>query len=67
MDAFQSALDVVLDRLKEMRDGGGRWPRASRASLEALRRIPVAAVCDRRIGDPDASPSGHRPPLQKTE
>ncbi|MEO5722407.1 MAG: uracil-DNA glycosylase [Chthoniobacterales bacterium] len=40
MDAFQSALDVVLDRLAQLRDGGGRWPRASRQALDLLLQIP---------------------------
>ncbi len=42
MDPFQSALDVVIDRLEQLRDGGGRRPRASRAVLELIRNIPAA-------------------------
>jgi uracil-DNA glycosylase len=33
---FSPALELVLDALKQMRDGGGRWPRASRSSLARL-------------------------------
>ncbi len=33
---FQSALDVVVDTLEQMRAGGGRRPRASRSAIEAL-------------------------------
>ncbi len=33
MDQFQSALGLVLDRLEQVRAGGGRWPRASRKVL----------------------------------
>ena len=36
MDPFQSALGVVLDGLEQIRAGGGRWPRASRAALRNL-------------------------------
>ncbi len=36
MTHFDSALDVVLDTLKQMRKGGGRRPRASRTVLAAL-------------------------------
>ena len=42
MDPFQSALDVVLDRLVQMRDDGGRWPRASRSALNLLRQTHAA-------------------------
>jgi uracil-DNA glycosylase len=38
---FPPALDLVLTALAEMRDGGGRLPRASRISLVELRR-PMA-------------------------
>lgn len=38
MTEFQSALDSVLGRLEQIRDGGGRWPRASRAALAILHR-----------------------------
>ena len=41
MDHFQSALDVVLDRLGRIRDDGGRWPRASRSALTLLRQTPA--------------------------
>src|SRR5947199_7400326 len=40
MDEFQSALGVVIDRLEEIRDGGGRWPRASREVLALLQQVP---------------------------
>jgi DNA polymerase len=38
MDEFQSALGAVLETLEKMRDGGGRWPRASRETLARLQR-----------------------------
>jgi DNA polymerase len=38
MKEFQSALESVIGRLEEIRDGGGRWPRASRDVLALLRR-----------------------------
>ena len=41
MEPFQSALDVVLDHLEQIRDGGSRQPRASRAVLTRLRQIPA--------------------------
>jgi len=41
MTPFGSALDVVLDRLKQIRDGGGRWPRASRSVLANLAHAKV--------------------------
>ena len=41
MDEFQSALSVVLERLEQIRDGGGRWPRASREALALLQEAPV--------------------------
>jgi DNA polymerase len=37
---FQSALDLVIGRLEQIRDGGGRWPRASRENLANLYRTP---------------------------
>ena len=40
---FSPALELVLDALERMRDGGGRWPRASRSSLAQLHdRAPIA-------------------------
>ncbi|MDQ6911301.1 MAG: uracil-DNA glycosylase [Verrucomicrobiota bacterium] len=36
MAQFQSALELVIGRLEEIRDGGGRWLRASRSSLSVL-------------------------------
>ncbi|HEV8184392.1 MAG TPA: uracil-DNA glycosylase [Chthoniobacterales bacterium] len=36
MTEFQSALDVVVDTLEQMRAGGGRRPRASRSAIQAL-------------------------------
>lgn len=41
MSEFQSALDVVLGTLEQIRSGSGRRPRASRATLEALNARPV--------------------------
>jgi DNA polymerase len=43
---FHSALDVVLGTLEQIRAGGGRRPRASRSTLEALRayRAPAPQV-----------------------
>src|SRR3954453_10341521 len=41
MDEFQSALGVVIERLEEIRDGGGRWPRASREALALLQQMPT--------------------------
>ncbi len=43
MDRFQSALGTVLDRLEQMRAGGGRPPRASRSTLALLERISLPA------------------------
>ncbi len=43
MSDFQSALVSVLGTLEQIRDGGGRRPRASRHALTALHRTPVAA------------------------
>ncbi len=40
MAQFQSALGLVIERLEQIRDGGGRWPRASRESLANLYRTP---------------------------
>ncbi|MGI8438455.1 MAG: uracil-DNA glycosylase [Chthoniobacterales bacterium] len=40
MDEFQSALDAVIGQLEQIRDGGGRRPRASRASLLNLQQLP---------------------------
>jgi DNA polymerase len=42
---FQSALDSVLGTLEQIRTGGGRLPRASRAALEALSR-PAAPTAE---------------------
>lgn len=41
MDEFQSALGLVLDRLEQIRDGGGRWPRASREVVSLLHVVPT--------------------------
>lgn len=41
MDEFQSALGLVLDRLEQIRDGGGRWPRASRKIVSLLQATPA--------------------------
>lgn len=41
MDPFQPALDLVLDRLEQIRDGGGRRPMASRSALTQLRQTAV--------------------------
>lgn len=38
MKEFQSALEVVLGTLEQMRTQGGRWPRASRRALAGLHR-----------------------------
>ncbi len=43
MDQFQSALDVVLEKLEQIRGSGGRWPRASRHALLALQQTPPVA------------------------
>ena len=42
MTDFQSALDLVIERLEEIRVHGGRWPRASRESLTLLYRAAPA-------------------------
>ena len=42
MPDFQTALENVLGKLGEIRDGGGRWPRASRSVLTLLQHAPVA-------------------------
>jgi DNA polymerase len=39
---FSPALDLVLDALEQMRDSGGKLPRASRVSLTQLQRSVVA-------------------------
>ncbi|MFN2508607.1 MAG: uracil-DNA glycosylase family protein [Chthoniobacterales bacterium] len=39
MDQFDSALDIVLARLEQMRAGTGEWPRASRTALAALQGL----------------------------
>lgn len=44
MDPFQSALGVVIDRLEQMRVDGGRWPKASRSTLELLRQPAVSPL-----------------------
>lgn len=41
VDEFQSALGVVIDTLEQIRAGGGRWPRAARATLDSLQRAPL--------------------------
>jgi uracil-DNA glycosylase family 4 len=41
---FSPALDLVLTALEQMRDNGGRLPRASRVSLTELRRTPSVAT-----------------------
>ena len=41
MNEFQSALDAVLNTLEQMRAGGGRLPRASRSTLQALLAVPA--------------------------
>ncbi|MDQ6859535.1 MAG: uracil-DNA glycosylase, partial [Verrucomicrobiota bacterium] len=41
MDEFQSALGLVLERLEQIRDGGGRWPRASREVVSLLQARPA--------------------------
>src|SRR3712207_5868708 len=43
MNEFQSALDLVLTQLEQIRDGGGRWPRASRDALALLQHAPPRA------------------------
>ena len=42
MDQFQSALESVLGTLEQIRAGGGRWPRASRSTLDAMLHAPLA-------------------------
>src|SRR3954466_5426151 len=42
MDQFQSALEAVLENLEQIRDGGGRWPRASRETLALLHELPIS-------------------------
>ncbi len=43
MTEFQSALDVVIDTLEQIRAGGGRRPRASRNVLSALGAVRPTA------------------------
>ncbi|MEP6822187.1 MAG: uracil-DNA glycosylase [Chthoniobacterales bacterium] len=43
MDPFQSALGLVIDRLEQIRGGGGRWPKASRSVLALLQQQPAFA------------------------
>jgi uracil-DNA glycosylase family 4 len=43
MSEFQSALEVVLTNLEQIRAGGGRWPRASRATVAGLQQAPRRA------------------------
>ncbi len=47
MDQFQDALNLVLDRLEEIRVGGGRRPRASRLVMENLRDAPGGIVLNK--------------------
>ncbi|MGZ5537778.1 MAG: uracil-DNA glycosylase [Chthoniobacterales bacterium] len=49
MAQFQSALDLVIGRLEQIRDGGGRWPRASRSSLSILHQATPAADTSPRL------------------
>src|SRR3954470_15377730 len=44
MADFDSALEFVLERLEQIRDGGGRWPRASRETLTLLDPAEPAAA-----------------------
>jgi uracil-DNA glycosylase family 4 len=46
---FSPALDVVLTALEQMRDRGGKLPRASRVSLTQLHRPPVPAPAQESI------------------
>ncbi len=50
VNEFQSALDVVLGNLAQIRDGGGRWPRASRTTLALLREIAPPHPSPGRVG-----------------
>ena len=43
VDEFQSALNIAIERLEQIRAGGGGWPKASRATLDALRQATPAA------------------------
>ncbi|HEY0368029.1 MAG TPA: uracil-DNA glycosylase [Chthoniobacterales bacterium] len=52
MDEFQSALGVVLERLEQIRDGGGRSPRASRDVLALLHaRAPTRLTKAERLAE----------------
>jgi DNA polymerase len=45
VDEFQTAVSSVLQTLEQIRAGGGRWPKASRTTLEALRTArPPATI-----------------------
>ncbi|MGI9086896.1 MAG: uracil-DNA glycosylase [Chthoniobacterales bacterium] len=46
MSQFQSALENVLGTLEQIRGQGGRWPKASRATLENFQR-PMASKRER--------------------
>jgi uracil-DNA glycosylase len=45
---FSPALDLVLNALEQMRDGGGKLPRASRGSLSQLHERSVISSRDQR-------------------
>src|SRR5947209_11646840 len=44
MENFQSALGVVIESLEQMREGGGRSPRASRDMLALLQQTAPARL-----------------------
>jgi DNA polymerase len=53
---FSPALEFVLSALEQMRDSGGRLPRASRGSLVQLQRpLSAAPVVARSIAEPRTS------------
>ncbi|HSH38795.1 MAG TPA: hypothetical protein VK993_08415, partial [Chthoniobacterales bacterium] len=62
MSEFQSALESVIGTLEQMRDGGGRLPRASRSALEMFAR-PSAPAAEFVI----AAPALATKPLAKAE
>jgi DNA polymerase len=65
VDEFQSAVSSVLEKLEQIRAGGGRWPKASRTTLEALRHAKPPTPAPSAI--PPAAPNESGKPLTKAE
>jgi uracil-DNA glycosylase family 4 len=61
---FSPALDLVLGALEQMRDGGGKLPRASRISLTQLRRPAEASSVQTGTRAPVANKAALLAPIQ---